>query len=269
MNRIGFGTWKLPVGEAPAIVREALSAGFRRIDTAAAYANEAAVGEGIAASGVARAELFVSGKLWVTRRAYPKAVAACKKSLKTLGLAYFDQYLIHWPATAALYDNWPEINAETWRAMEALQREGLARSIGVCNFKKHHLAALLSGASTPPAVDQIEFHPGFAQEETVAYCKARGIAVEAWSPLGNGALLDHPALLEIAAAHGRSAAQVCLRWCLECGVLPVTKTVSAARMRENLDSLGFRLSPNEVARIDALPPCAFSGLDADVMTRFG
>ena len=269
MRHIGFGTWKLPGAEASEVIEEALSAGFQHFDTAAAYANEASIGEAFAHSGVNRQDVFVSGKLWTTRRAYDTAITACKRSLRNLRLEYFDQYLIHWPASMALYENWAAMNAETWRAMEFLQREGLARAIGVCNFQKHHLISLLSGASVPPMVNQIEFHPGFMQTETVVFCKANGIALEAWSPLGNGELLSHPALLEIAAAHGRSVAQVCLRWCLEHGVLPITKTVSPKRMRENLDCLGFDLTLEELARMDAIPPCAFSGLDPDSVTQFG
>ncbi len=269
MSAIGFGTWKLPANEASQVIQEAVSEGFTHIDTAAAYANESAVGEGIRSSGVHRRDIFVSGKLWVSRRTYDGAISACKKTIRNLQLDYLDQYLIHWPATAALHEDWPAVNAETWRALEALQKEGLVRRIGVCNFKKHHLAALLPEASVPPMVNQIEFHPGFMQEETITYCKANGMDIEAWSPLGNGKLLDNPVLQAIAVSHDHcSAAQVCLRWCLAHEAFPITKTVSQKRMRENLESVKLELAPEEIARIDKLAPLSFSGLDPDEITNY-
>ena len=267
-GNIAFGTWKIPVKQAATVIAEAILAGFRHIDTAAAYANEAGVGEGIAASGVPHDALFVSGKLWTTRRAYDAAIKACKRSLMNLHLAYFDQYLVHWPTPPSMYADWRERNAETWCAMETLYRDGLVRSIGVCNCKPHHLEALMQTATVMPMVNQIECHPGYYPLETIVFCEDHGIRVEAWSPLGNGTLLTHPVLQKIAEAHGRNTAQVCLCWCTQHDVLPVTKTVSPERMRSNLATLDFVLSEKEMQEIDALPTYGYSGLDPDTLTQF-
>lgn len=269
MIDIAFGTWKVEVAQALDVVNNAISSGYRHIDTAAAYANENAIGEGIMQTGVPRNELFVSGKLWTTKRAYDATIKSCKRSLKNLRMEYFDQYLIHWPASPALFSNWQEINAETWLAMETLKQEGLVRSIGVCNFKPRHIDALMQHAKVMPEVDQIEFHPGYWQKETVTYCKENNIKVEAWSPLGNGALLTHPTLCKIAEYHGRSAAQICLHWCIQHGVLPITKTVSVERMKDNLRVFDFELCDAEMLEIDNMPVCGYSGLDPDTITQFG
>jgi len=266
---IAFGTWKMDPEQAEEAVCAAIRAGYRQIDTATAYANEPGVGTGIAKSGARREELMISGKLWTTKRSYDAAIKACKRSLKSLGLLYFDQYLIHWPAPPALFERWQEMNAETWRAMEALLQEGTVRSIGVCNCKPRHLEALKKTALVSPAVNQIEFHPGYFQAETAAYCKMHKIAIEAWSPLGSGTLLTNPVLARIAAHHQREVAQICLRWCVQHGALPVSKTVSPERMRSNLQVFDFTLSEEEMEEIDRLPLLGYSGLDPDTVTQFG
>ena len=268
-GHIAFGTWKIPMEQAAQVVCDALREGFTHIDTAASYANEAAVGEGIVASGMSRQDVYVAGKLWTTRREYGAAVKACKKSLRNLGLEYFDCYLIHLPAPSALYDNWEEMNAQTWTALETLHDEGLARCIGVCNHTPRHLRALERTQRIAPAVDQIECHPGFLPLDTLQYCSAHSVKTEAWSPLGNGELLRNPLLCEIANDRGRSVAQVCLRWCLQHGLTPVTKTVSREHMRENMAVFDFELSDQEMERIDTMPLCGYSGLDPDSGAQFG
>lgn len=211
----------------------------------------------------------MSGKLWVTKRSYDAAIKACKRSLKSLQLEYFDQYLIHWPATEALFVNWQDVNAETWRALEALKQDGLVRSIGLCNCKPRHIEALLQHANTIPDVNQIEYHPGYWQPDTVAYCVNNKIGIEAWSPLGNGQLLNHPILQKVADHHHKSIAQICLRWCIQHGVLPITKTVSIERMLLNRQVYDFELSKEEMAEIDLMPTSGYSGLDPDTITQFG
>ena len=251
----GFGTFKTPDGEICVnAVREAIAAGYTHIDTAAVYANERSVGEGIRQSGAAREKLFITSKVWNTDRGYDATLRACEKSLGDIGTDYLDLYLIHWPANRMQFgDKADAINTDTWRAMERLMEEKVVRSVGLSNFYPSHMAPILASANIPPAVDQIEYHPGLLQEETLALCQEHGILVEAWSPLGRGKLLETPILQEIGSAHGKSPAQVLLRWCLQRGVLPLVKSVHADRIRENLCIFDFELSPSEMEAVTALP----------------
>ena len=196
---LGFGTYKTPGGaEGAAAVRAALAEGYRHIDTAAFYGNETAVGQGMRASGLPREEIFVTTKVWNTDRGYEKAKASVLESLNRLGLDYIDLCLIHWPAAPHQYpETWEQLNLGTWRALTELYQEGKLRAIGVSNFKPHHLRALME-TEVIPMVDQIEVHPGQTQAETTAFCRAHGILVEAWSPMGRGALLEHPAVTALA-----------------------------------------------------------------------
>lgn len=255
---LGFGTYKTPDGEVgETAIRTALAQGYRHIDTAAFYGNEPTVGRAIRAAGLPREEIFITTKVWNTERGYEKARASILASLERMGLDYLDLVLIHWPATPRQYENWEELNRDTWRAFEALYREGKVRAIGVSNFKPHHLKALLE-ADVPPMVNQIEVHPGQAQKETVTFCEAHGILVEAWSPMGRGQILDHPLIAETAARYGRTPAQLCIRWCLQKGLLPLPKSVTPARIRENAQVFDFVISPEDMARLDAMPTTAAS-----------
>lgn len=260
---VGFGTWQTPSGEvAVQAVKTAIGAGYRHIDTAAAYGNEASVGRGIRESGVSRSELFVTSKVWNTERGYEKTIAAFEKTLTDLGLAYLDLYLIHWPASVSRFPDWEQINLDTWRAMTELYRAGRIKTIGVSNFMPHHLAALLE-AEVPPMVNQIEFHPGQTQAETVAFCKSHNILVEAWSPLGTGRMLTNETLMGIAAKYGKSVAQLCIRWCLQNGVLPLPKSVTPSRIAENNQVFDFVISKVDMAVIDQMPTFGGSGLHPD------
>ena len=263
---LGFGTYKTPDGaEGAAAVRAALAEGYRHIDTAAFYGNETAVGQGMRASGLPREEIFVTTKVWNTDRGYEKAKASVRESLNRLGLEYIDLCLIHWPAAPHQYpETWEQLNLGTWRALTELYREGKLRAIGVSNFKPHHLRALMD-TEVPPMVNQIEVHPGQTQEETVAYCHSHGILVEAWSPMGRGALLEHPAVTALAEKYARTPAQICIRWCLEKGILPLPKSVTPARIAENAGVFSFRLSSEDVAALDTVPTTARSH-DPDEVT---
>lgn len=256
--RLGFGTYKTPEGEVGvAAVKTALETGYRHIDTAAFYGNETSVGRAIRDAGIPRQEIFVTTKVWNTERGYEKAKASILASLDRLGLEYLDLCLIHWPATARQYEDWEGVNRDTWRAFTELHRLGKVRAVGVSNFKPHHLKALME-TEVKPMVDQIELHPGQVQADTLAYCRDNGILVEAWSPMGRGKLLDHPLITGIAARYGKTPAQLCIRWCLQKGALPLPKSVTPARIRENLRVFDFTISPEDMARLDAMPPTATS-----------
>lgn len=257
----GFGTFKIQDGEACVnAVSDAIAAGYTHIDTAAVYGNERSVGEGVGKSGKVREELFITSKVWNTERGYDTTLRACEKTLKDLEMDYLDLYLIHWPANCLQFgDRAESINVDTWKAMERLADEKLVRSIGVSNFYPHHLVPLLASANIAPVVDQIEFHPGLLQEDTVAFCRQNNILVEAWSPLGRGRLLDHPILAEVAARYGKTPAQIVLRWVMQKNVLPLVKSTHVERIRENLQIFEFELTIEDMARIDAFPPTRFSG----------
>lgn len=260
---IGYGTWQSPDSEVTVNgVKAAIARGYRHIDTAAAYKNEESVGEGIKESGIARKNLFVTSKVWNTQRGYEKTIAAFEKTLSDLDLDYLDLYLIHWPASKKDYENWEEINLETWRAMTDLYKAGKIKAIGVSNFKPHHLEALMK-TEVKPMVNQIEFHPGFMQEKTVKYCRDNGILVEAWSPLGTGRMLTNPDLQEIASHYGKSVAQICIRWCIQHDVLPLPKSVTPSRIEENSNVFDFEINAEDMQRIDALENFGGSGLDPD------
>ena len=258
---IGFGTFQTPDGEVCVnAVREAIAVGYTHIDTAAIYQNEVSVGEGVRQSGKARNELFITSKVWNSERGYDKTLRACEKTLKDLGTDYLDLYLIHWPANKLQFGEKAEaINVDTWKAMERLADEKLVRSIGLSNFYPHHMEPILAMANIAPTVDQIEYHPGLLQEDTIELCRKNDILVEAWSPLGRGHLLDNPVWAEIAGHHCKSPAQVILRWVLQNNVLPLVKSVHAERIRENYDIFDFELTHQEMKAIDSLPDARFGG----------
>ncbi|WP_321997318.1 aldo/keto reductase [Draconibacterium orientale] len=256
---IGFGTYKSTEQEAIDAVQFALKNGYRLIDTAAFYFNEEAVGKGIKASGIPREEIIVTTKLWRDYLGYESTKKELEKSLKKLDLDYIDLYLIHWPANARNYNNWQETNADSWRAMEELQAEGKIKSIGVSNFWQEHLESLFQTAKVKPAVNQIEFHPGYWQPELTAYCKKHGIVPEAWSPLARGRVFHNETLKQIAQNHQQPIAKVCLRWITQHEVVVIPKSTTHERILDNLDVFGFELTPGEMNLIDNLPEMGFSG----------
>ncbi|ARF58320.1 aldo/keto reductase [Streptomyces gilvosporeus] len=249
MPQLGFGVWQVPDDEAFATVGHALEAGYRSIDTAAVYGNEEGTGKALAASGIARDELFVTTKLWNSDQGYDSALRAFDASLEKLGLEYVDLYLIHWPLPAK------DVYVDTYRALERIAEDGRAKAIGVSNFQPAHLERLLGETSVVPAVNQIELHPQFQQAASRAVHARHGIVTEAWSPLGQGrGLLADPTLGAIAAKHGRTAAQVVLRWHLQLGNVVIPKSVTPSRIRENIDVFGFELDDADLK--------AIAGLDA-------
>lgn len=253
---VGYGTFRTDPAVTAQAVQDAIAAGYRHIDTAKVYENEVGVGQGIKAAGVPREELFVTSKLWNTDRGYEATKAAFQASLDRLGLDYLDLYLIHWPANEKQFGaDAAKINAETWRAMEELYEAGKIRAIGLSNFMPHHVAELLKTAKIKPMVDQIEVHPGWTHAEEIKKLQAMDIVVEAWGPLGGqgATVLVDPTMQKIAAAHGKSTAQVSLRWILQQGVVPLPKSVHADRIKQNMDLFDFELSNEEMQAISALP----------------
>ncbi|MFF0793154.1 aldo/keto reductase [Streptomyces spiralis] len=247
MPQLGFGVWQVPDDEAERAVATALEAGYRSIDTAAIYGNEEGTGRGIAASGIPREEVFVTTKLWNSDHGYDATLRAFDVSLAKLGLEYLDLYLIHWPLPSrGRY-------VDSYRAFERLLADGRVRAIGVSNFLPEHLEHLIAETSVIPAVNQIELHPHLQQHAARAFHAERGIATEAWSPLGQGkGLLEVPAIVAIAQKHNRTPAQVVLRWHVQLGNIAIPKSVTPARIRENIDVFDFSLDEEDLAAISAL-----------------
>lgn len=268
--KVGLGTWQMnDAGALKNILTEAVEQGYRLIDTAAAYGNEIAISKALRELPIPREELFIQDKCWNTNRGYLESQEACKKSLKKLKIEYMDAYLIHWPASPKLHEDWEEINAETWRGLEKLKKEGLVRIIGVCNYKQHHLEKLQCTAKEMPEINQVEFHPGYYQKSILEYCRENDILVEASSPLGNGQILESSILLEIARKHEKTSGQICLRWAIEKGLAVIPKTSKAERLAVNKDVFSFSLTKEEAALIDEMTYCGGIGIDADEVTEFG
>jgi diketogulonate reductase-like aldo/keto reductase len=249
---LGFGTFNMGDGKVAAAVMAALGAGYRHIDAAARYGNEEEVGRGIRESGVAREEIFVTSKLRNERHGYANTHAAFAKTLADLGLSYLDLYLIHWPNPLMFRNHWQDANAGSWKAFEELYADGKIRALGVSNFRAHHLNALAHTAKIAPMVNQIRLCPGEYRQDLIRDGQARGMLIEAYSPLARGTVFDEKALKQAALAHGKSPAQICIRWCLQHACLPLPKSSSIARIKENTDVFDFELSADEMAAIDAI-----------------
>lgn len=267
---IAYGTWRMFNGpETYDAVRKAISLGYRHIDTANRYNNEISVGQAIRECGVPRKEIFVSSKLQNPYHGYDYCMQSFELSLQLLGLSYIDQFLIHYPIPKGHNDDFAQMNLSTWRALEKLYDEGLVRSIGLSNFRVHHIEPLLAKANVKPCVNQIEYHPGYMQRDVVEYCKAQGIQIEAWSPFGGqspkGSIFQIPLLMEIAGKYGKSVAQLVLRWILQRGILPIPKAADPQRAAQNLDIFNFIIQDTDMAKIDSLTveECGWSGYDPD------
>ncbi|MFC4687685.1 aldo/keto reductase [Epilithonimonas pallida] len=261
---IGFGTWQT-TESVQETVKIALEVGYRHIDTADIYGNEAQIGEAIEESGIARKDLYLTTKIWNSNRSAHGVKYSLEQSLKKLKTDYLDLLLIHWPANAKQFENWKEINAETWKAMEELYKSGVVKTIGVSNFMLPHLEALLETAEVIPAVNQIEFHPGYVQQGVVDFCKENGIAIEAWSPIGSGRLLKDEELKEIADHYGVSPAILCIQFCLQSGVIVLPKSENPENIKNNLLFERFKITESDMKALKALEETGFSGLNPETV----
>ena len=263
---IGFGTWQTPDGDvAVSAVCSAIEAGYRHIDTAQGYGNEASVGTAVKKSGVPRKEIFITSKLANGEHGYEKTLAAFEGTMEKLGMDYLDLFLIHWPNPSAFRNNWQEANAGTWKAFEELYNAGRIRAIGVSNFHPHHIKELMKTAALAPMVNQIRLCPGDTQDEVVDFCRGQNILLEAYSPLGVGKIFDVPEMQALAQKYGKSIAQICVRWSLQRGYLPLPKSVTPARIKENGDVFGFELDAADVELIAGLKGCVGYSADPDTI----
>lgn len=257
--QLGFGVWQVDAGEAAGVVRTAIETGYRSIDTAAAYGNEEAVGEGIRASGVDRDELFVTSKLWNSDQGYDSALRAFDATMERLKLEHLDLYLIHWPLP--MYDRY----VSTWKALERLYVEGRIRAIGVSNFQVPHLRRLMDEGGIVPTVNQIELHPRLTQDELRAFHQEHTIATEAWSPLGQGNLLEDPVVTKLAESYDATPAQLILSWHLKLGNIVIPKSVTPERIRSNFEAVNLEVASGDIDTITALNQNQRFGADPDTL----
>lgn len=260
---VAFGTYKAADGKSADVIRAAIGAGYRYFDTASFYGTETYLAEAIRESGIPRREFFIASKLWKDEMGYENVKSAFEHTLNNLRTDYLDLYLIHWPLPEPGYKEWRQLDKETWRAMEELYEAGKIRAIGLSNFLPHHIENILKDCRVRPAVDQIEYHPGYSQEAVVNYCRERGILVQAWSPIGRSRVLDEPLVKELAAKYDVSPAQICLKFAVQRNIIPLPKSSSEDRMRENLDLYSFELEQDDIWRLSTMPQTGWSGEHPD------
>ena len=252
---VGFGTYKVTEEK---IILDALDAGYRHLDTARMYKNEKMIGNALKDCGIHRSELFLTSKVWRGDLGYDNTLRSFEASINDLGVQYLDMFLIHWPQSTPDAD-WKPVLKETWKAMERLYEDCAVRAIGVSNHLPHHLLHILRDCNVRPMVNQLEFHPGYTQAATTSFCVNQGIQVEAWSPLGRTRVLEDPLLLELAQKYGKTPAQICLRFCLQNNVLPLPKSSSPERMKQNLELFDFDIELEDIFRLMTMPETGWSG----------
>ena len=260
---IAFGTYKAADGKSADVIRAAIEAGYRYFDTASFYGTETYLAQAVRESEISRDEIFIASKLWKTEMGYENVKYAFERSLDKLNTDYLDLYLIHWPLPDPEYKDWKQLDKETWRAMEELYQAGKVRAIGLSNFLPHHIDNILEDCTVRPAVDQIEYHPGYSQEAAVQYCKERNILVQAWSPIGRQRVLEEPLVLELAGKYAVSPAQICLKFAVQRGIIPLPKSSSVKRMKENLDLYSFEMEREDIWRLATMPQAGWSGEHPD------
>lgn len=260
---VAFGTYKAADGKSADVIRTAIEAGYRYFDTASFYGTETYLAEAVRESGISRDEIFIASKLWKTEMGYDNVKKAFERTLENLETDYLDLYLIHWPLPEPGYKEWKQLDKETWRAMEELYQEGKIRAIGLSNFLPHHIENILEDCTVRPAVDQIEYHPGYSQEAVVQYCKERDILVQAWSPIGRQRVLTEGLVQELAEKYGVSPARICLKFAVQREIIPLPKSSSMERMKENLDLYSFEMEQEDIWRLATMPQAGWSGEHPD------
>ncbi len=260
---VGFGTYKAAERNNVEVLKTAIEAGYRYFDTASFYQTEDFLGQAIRESNLPREDFFLVSKMWKDEMGYQQTKDALEKSLKRLGTDYLDIYLIHWPRPSADCENWKELDLETWRAMEELQKEGKIRGLGLSNFLPHHIKNILENGTVKPVVNQLELHPGYMQQAAVQYCKEHGIQMQAWSPIGRRRILEDGLILELAGKYQVSPAQLCLRFLLQNDIIPLPKSSSMERMKQNMDLFHFEISEEDVSRLATMPQAGWSGEHPD------
>lgn len=261
MPNLAFGTFKVNEGDDVQIILDAINVGYRHFDTAAFYNTEEALGKAIKKSGIPREEFFVTTKVWKTCMGYEGAKKSFEESLEKLDMDYVDLLLIHWPRPDAESD-WKKLDIETWKAFEEIYKEGKTKAIGVSNFLNNHMQNILDNCEVVPMVNQIEFHPGYIQKDVVDFDKEHGIVVEAWSPLGRERVFKDELLNKLAQKYGKSVAQICLAFALQMDVVPLPKSSSVERMKQNMD-IDFELEEEDFEKIVNMEETGWSGLDPD------
>jgi len=264
MPCIGYGTYKCTDGSDERIIRMALDAGYRLLDTAAAYENEMQVGKAVRESGIPREEIFITSKVWKTDLGYEKTQKSFEESLERLGTDYLDLFLLHWPKPSPESLDWKELDQGSWKALEELYLQGKVRAIGLSNFLPHHIEALLKTAQVRPMVDQLELHAGYMQEAAVRYCQNMGIQVQAWSPLGRRRVLEDPVVIKMAEKYRVSAAQFLLRFLLQQKVGVIPKTSSMERLRQNLELPQIEIEKEDMYLLCCLPQTGWGGEHPDL-----
>lgn len=260
---MGFGTYNPKEGDNHQIIQTAIEVGYRYFDTASLYETERALGQTIRESGIARDEFFIVSKAWIDELGYEETKQAFERTLNRLQMDYLDLYLIHWPRRTEGDTDWKERNLGAWCAMEELYAKGKIKGLGLSNFLPHHMENILKNCKVQPVVDQLEVHPGYSQEAATAYCKSKGVVVQAWSPLGRSAMLKHPVLLEMAEKYEKSVAQICLRFLVQKNIIPLVKTSTEARMKENMDIFDFEITWEDMSILECMPQDAWLGEHPD------
>lgn len=261
---IGLGTWKMPDDVAAEAVINAVASGCRHVDTAAAYCNETGIGRGVRKCGVKREELFVTSKLPNSDHGYEKTIASFEESLKRMQLDYLDLYLIHWPIIEEHKEHYEEDIKDTWRAFEKLYEDGKVRAIGVSNFLAEHLQILLDNGHIKPMVNQVQFNPQCIEDELLGFCNRNGIIMEGWSPLIQGKAFEHQILKDMAEKYGKTVAQICIRFVLQYGVIPLPKSTNRERIANNMDVFDFKINGEDMERIAELRSCGRVGKEPSV-----
>jgi diketogulonate reductase-like aldo/keto reductase len=249
---VGFGTWQIENKDIMSCINIAIDCGYRHIDTASIYGNEEEIGAAIKKIGIEREKLFITGKLWNTDHSYNKVLIAIDKSLKLLKIDYLDLYLIHWPNPKEIRDNFESTIIDTWNGMENIYKNGKVRAIGVSNFLPHHLSVIINNSSIHPTINQIRLFPGSQQFDTIKFCREKNILLEGYSPLGSGKIFESKELLLLSKKYNKTIAQICVRWSLQMGFLPIPKSKTPSRIMENIDIFDFELDNEDVKKLKGI-----------------